>query len=174
MNVNVLKIIPRFLLDMFTFEFIWSLKERFLSIITLRSFSLSTFSSSVSWLFDDMVYLIPLSCLPMCKWWHFMILKSILHIFAQLAAQFRLFWTLVSTIWLDTTAYILASSANNFINTSITSGKSLMNTRNNTGPRTLPWGIPLVTSFQDDCEPFTITLCSLAERNSLIQLSIYP
>ena len=34
MIVNVLKIIPRFLLAMFTFEFIWSLKVRFLSNIT--------------------------------------------------------------------------------------------------------------------------------------------
>ena len=172
MKVNVLKIILRFLLAtcIFTLEFIWSLQVRFWSIITPRFFSLSTFSSSISWLFDAMEYMIPLSCLPMYKWWHHMILKSILHIFFQLATRFRLFWTLVSTIWLDTTAYILASSANNFINTSITSGKSLMLTRNNTGPWTLPWGIPLVMSFQDVCEPFTLTLCSLDERNSLIQL----
>lgn len=41
---------------------------------------------------------------------------------------------------------ILASSANRNAIFLIASGKSLMEIKQNIGPSTLPWGIPLVTS----------------------------
>ena len=47
-NVKVLKMMPKFLLAVFTLELMWSLNVRFLSIITPRSFAFSTFSSSTS------------------------------------------------------------------------------------------------------------------------------
>ena len=43
-----------------------------------------------------------------------------------------------------------------------------MNITNKTGPRTDPWGIPLVTSSQDDPSPFTITLFFLPSRKAFI------
>ena len=115
---------PRFLLAIFTLEFIWSQKVKFPSVITPRPFSFFTFSNSICWLFDIMVYLVPLSCLPMCRWRHFMMLKSILQTSVQLTARFRLLWILFLSAWFDTTAFIFAPSSNNYISTSMTSGKS--------------------------------------------------
>ena len=102
-----------------------------------------------------------------------MILNDIFQTLAQPTALFRLYWTLLSLVF-GTTAYILASSANSFISTAMTSGRSFMNTRKRTGPRTLPWGIPLMMFNQVDLEPLTITRCSLPERNVLTQPWILP
>jgi hypothetical protein len=35
--------------------------------------------------------------------------------------------------------------------------RSFMNNKNNRGPRTLPWGTPDVTGFEDEVEPSMIT-----------------
>ena len=104
--MTVLKMMSKFLLAVFTFELMWSPKVRFWSIITPRFFSFSTFSSSTSWLFDVIVYLIPVSCLPIWRWWHLMILNNIFQILAKLTALLRLYWTLLSLVF-GTTAYIL-------------------------------------------------------------------
>ena len=138
-----------------------------------KVFSFSTFSTSTYWLFDIIVYLIPVSCFPVCRWWHLIILNNIFQTLAQSTALSRLYWTLLSLVF-GTTAYILASSANSFISTSMTSGRSFKNIRKRTVPRTLPWGIPLVMFIQVDLEPLTIARCSLPERNSLTQPWILP
>ena len=44
MCINVLKIMPKFLLAKLTFADMWSLKVNLLSIITPKSFSFATFS----------------------------------------------------------------------------------------------------------------------------------
>jgi len=43
--------------------------------------------------------------------------------------------------------------------------------KNNKGPNMLPWGIPLITSNQDDCSPSKITHCFLLHKKSVTQLS---
>ena len=43
-NVNVIKMMPRFLLAKLTFDVMWSLKVSLQSIMTPKSFSLATFS----------------------------------------------------------------------------------------------------------------------------------
>jgi len=49
------------------------------------------------------------------------------------------------------------------------SGRSLTNTTNTKGPRTLPCGMPDKTSLNSDSVPFTTTRCFRRERKSLIQ-----
>ena len=39
------------------------------------------------------------------------------------------------------------------------SGRSFMNKTKRSGPKTDPWGIPLITSVQMENIPFTVTLC---------------
>jgi hypothetical protein len=50
-----------------------------------------------------------------------------------------------------------------------TSGRSFIYIVNRIGPRTLPWGIPLVTDIQFEPVPFITTFCFLLARKSLIQ-----
>jgi len=47
---------------------------------------------------------------------------------------------------------------------------SLMNMRNNTGPKTEPCGTPLQTGLQVDCSPLIHTLCFLLLSQFLIQV----
>ena len=49
-----------------------------------------------------------------------------------------------------------------------------MNIKNNTGPKTDPWGIPLVTSSQDHSSPFMMTLCFLPSRKAFIHARHFP
>ena len=88
----------------------------------------------------------------------FFILNNISESIDQVPALLTLLCKGCTLFKLDMILYTLASSANSFSNTSITSGKSFMNTKNRTGPRTLPWGMPLVTFLQSDFEPFIVTL----------------
>ena len=52
-NVNILKMMPKFLLAKLTFDVMWSLKVSLLSIMTPKSFSLATFSMTwvPSWVY---------------------------------------------------------------------------------------------------------------------------
>ena len=52
--------------------------------------------------------------------------------------------------------------------------RSLINMRNRTGPRTLPWGTPNNTLSQSDSLPLTLTLCFLLVSHSLIYQPTLP
>ena len=54
----------------------------------------------------------------------------------------------------------------------IVSGKSFMYNTKGRGPRTVPCGIPDVTSCQFDSFPFTATFCLLLEMKASIQFTI--
>ena len=111
----------------------------------------------------------------MCRCLHFFKWYFISHIFAQSTALSRLICTVVILYYIELTLpRIFASSAKSFINAKITSGRSLINTRNNIGPNTLPCGIPLVTFAESELFPFITTFCDLSDKNSFIQLWTLP
>ena len=43
-----------------------------------------------------------------------------------------------------------------------------------TGPRTLPWGTPLITGLNEEKEEPTLTLCILSVKNELMQDNNFP
>jgi len=64
-------------------------------------------------------------------------------------------------MWLSSALHIglynKQSSANKLQDDDTQSSKSLMYTKNNNGPKTVPWGTPLITSMDDDWEPLHVT-----------------
>ena len=46
--------------------------------------------------------------------------------------------------------------------------------RNRIGPRTVPWGTPLITAATKDIMPSRATTCSRSVRKSAIQLYNFP
>ena len=77
-------------------------------------------------------------------------------------------WSFVFIVDLN----ILISSANRNVSDLVRSGKSFMYNTKNRGPRTVPCGIPDVTSCQFDSFPFTATFCLLFEMKASIQFTI--
>ena len=76
---------------------------------------------------------------------------------------------------LSTTLYSFVSSANSFaVEFLATDGKSLMKMLNKTGPRTLPCGMPLVTSHVSDVFSFTTTRWLRPVRYVSIHLMRHP
>ena len=141
--MKVLNISPRFLFAILILEFICLVNVSLLSIMTPRSFSDSTFSiGSSSWSFL-MVYVWFMSWFPKCL--HFLKLKIIFHSTDQSIELLTAHCNCVTSAMLVSVWYIFASSAKSFLRAWITSGRSFMKIRNRIGPRTLPWGIPLVT-----------------------------
>ena len=165
---------PTFLFAIFTFDIICSLNFKSPSIITPKSFSNSTFSISRGPVSPLIMYVGIVSCFPMCKWWHFDLLKNIFHVSAQFSAVVMLS---CKTILLSSDLTLLnnfSSSEKSFKHTLMTSGRSLIKNRNKIGPSTLPCGIPLVIVLCSDFEPLMVTLCFLSDKNSLTQLNIFP
>ena len=54
------------------------------------------------------------------------------------------------------------------------SGRSLMNSKNSNGPRTVPCGTPLMTGMFSDAAPSTKACCVRSVRKPLIQLWVLP
>ena len=52
------------------------------------------------------------------------------------------------------------------------SGRSLMYIKNSMGPRTVPWGTPERTGWEEDCDPSETTLCDLPCRKLWIQVCV--
>ena len=100
---------------------------------------------------------------------HFLKLKNIFHDIDQSIELFTTFCRCVTPAMHVTIWYTFASSAKSYLRAWITDGRSLMKIRNKIGPRTLPWGIPLVTLAFEELLPSTNTVCILFERNTLIQ-----
>ena len=71
--------------------------------------------------------------------------ENIFHITDQSIELFTTLCNCVNSAMLVNILYIFASWAKSFFVGLVTDGKSLMKIRNRIGPRTLPWGIPLVT-----------------------------
>ena len=46
--------------------------------------------------------------------------------------------------------------------------------QNSMGPRTVPWGTPERTGWEEDCDPSETTLCDLPCRTLWIQVSVDP
>ena len=53
-------------------------------------------------------------------------------------------------------------------------GRSFMNIINSIGPRSLPWGIPDMTSAQSDVSLLRITLCCLLFKQFMIHVNTVP
>ena len=60
-----------------------------------------------------------------------------------------------------------SANRNNFANISL--GKSFLNNINKMGPKTIPWGTPLITDAQSDNAEMTRTYCLLFDRKPFIQ-----
>ena len=69
---------------------------------------------------------------------------------------------------------ILVSSTNRNVSEFMFSGKSLMYRTKRSGPRTLPWVIPLSTRVGKESSPLTLTSWVRPLRNALIQFRISP
>ena len=145
MQLKVLNISPRFLFSILILELICLVNVSLLSIMTPRSFSDSTFSIGSSSLSFLMVYVWFMSWFPKCICLHFLKLKSIFHSTDQFIELLTAHCNCVTSAVRFTVWYIFASSAKSFLRAWITNGRSFMKIRNKIGPRTLPWGIPLVT-----------------------------
>ena len=65
--------------------------------------------------------------------------------------------------------YTFVSSANSLTPHLTVFDKSFINITNKSGPRTLPWGMPLVTSLHSDLCPLTTTHWCRPAKNALIQ-----
>ena len=93
--------------------------------------------------------------------WHFSGCKCICHILSHSCKASRSFWSSVESASKLISLYKSPSSANNRVFDVVTSGKSLMNARKRSGPRTVPCGTPKRTSACDDRTPSRRTCCCL-------------
>src|SRR5215469_342041 len=105
---------------------------------------------------------------------HLSALKFICHVFDQAIILFRSFWSDWRPLFLSTRLPIFESSANFEILLIMSMSKSLIYTINRMGPRTDPWGTPLVNSDQFEDSPFMITRCCLPFNQFLIQVKRFP
>ena len=83
--------------------------------------------------------------------------KAIPHFFSQAASLFRSSCSMSQSCWDLICLYKIQSSAKSRVLDWMQSGRSLINSRNNNGPRTVPWGTPLMTDMLSDVAPSTKT-----------------
>ena len=131
----------------FTISWIWLLNLRLGSIITPKSVILSEFDMTTLFRLYD----IGMEREPSSKIWHLEYDIPSCHVVAQ-----KLMWS--RWIWncelgsVDNSVYNFKSSANILILVLLEkkSAISFINKLNKSGPKTLPWGTPLVTSHEGD------------------------
>ena len=70
--------------------------------------------------------------------------------------------------------YTRQSSINSQTCESTTLGRSFIWSKNNNGPKTVPWGTPESTIAHLNCLPSTTTRCTLFFKNPAVQLRIVP
>ena len=83
--------------------------------------------------------------------------KAIPHFFSQAASLFRSSCSMSQSCWDLICLYKIRSSAKSRVLDWTQSGRSLINSRNNNGPRTVPWGTPLMTDMLSDVAHSTRT-----------------
>ena len=107
--------------------------------------------------------------------WHFEALNCISHFASQSWRASRSFWSFSESALDVISRYSILSLANNLVVEDDThASRSLMNIRKSRGPKTLPCGMPDVILASELFCPSTRTVCVLAWRKSLIQLSVLP
>jgi hypothetical protein len=105
---------------------------------------------------------------------HFVWWKLIYHLFSHSSSADRSFWKSFESDWFLTCLYSKLSSANKRnVEVETTSGRSLMYTRNNSGPNTVPCGPPESTSSFADSHPSTSTCCVLEDKKSVIHCMVF-
>jgi len=106
-------------------------------------------------------------------WRAFANLWTILLVCGDLTSMSQCPWVTVHsvqcTIW-----QIFVSSANFKILLTICSSMSFIYTTNKSGPRTDPWGTPLITHFQSEYCQFNTTLCCLPYNRFSIHRKTFP
>ena len=144
---------------------IWSVRFNSLSVTTPRYFALRTwgiFTPSIS-IFNEYkeVFLPDINIT-----WHLSILTERLFILNHFTDSSTLFCNNVSTSAMDVPFTCTILSSANILHVAFErhEGKSLLNNRNNKGPRTDPCGTPVFISLGDDNWPFMFTICDLSER----------
>src|SRR5215469_11158860 len=105
---------------------------------------------------------------------HLSALKFICQFFDQAIILLRSFWSDWWPLFLSTRLPIFVSFANFEILLILSVSKSLIYTINRMGPRTDPWGTPLVQSDQFKDSPFMTTRCCLSFDQLLIQVKRFP
>jgi hypothetical protein len=105
---------------------------------------------------------------------HFVGWKLIYHLFSHSSSADRSFWKSFESDWFITCLYSKLSSANKRnVEVETTSGRSLMYTRNNSGPNTVPCGPPESTSSFADSHPSTSTCCVLEDKKVVIHCRVF-
>ena len=148
----------------------WSLDESLLWTIIPRSFSLSICPSS----WPSIWYVCWLTIFPVCMTLHLLKLNFICQSSDHLNNVFKSDWKISLSWHPSITLTTLISSANFSTLLFISLSIELTNIIKSNGPKTEPWGTPLMTSFHSDLHPFKITLCWRPDSHSSIQLSNVP
>jgi hypothetical protein len=100
--------------------------------------------------------------------------KLIYHLFSHSSSADRSFWRSFESVWFLTCLYSKLSSANKrSVEVETTSGRSLMYTRNNSGPNTVPCSTPESTSSFTDSHPSTSTCCVLEDKKVVIHCRVF-
>jgi len=120
---------------------------RLLVIITPKSFfSFTVYNLLLFMIIKFVVFF------PRCKTTHLSVLNGINHFSDHSTRQDRSLWMTALSTSVFTIPKSLVSSANFSVELISVESRSLMKTRNKTGPNTEPCGTPLVTAFQEDLE----------------------
>ena len=105
---------------------------------------------------------------------HFAGWKLICHLFSHSSSADMSFWRSFESVWFLTCLYSKLSSANkDNVEIETNSGRSLMYTRNNSGPNTVPYGTPESTSSFTDSHPSTSTCCVLEDIKDVIHCRVF-
>ena len=105
---------------------------------------------------------------------HFVGWKLIYHLFSHSSSADRSFWKSFESDWFLTCLYSKLSSANKRnVEVETTSGRSLMYTRNNSGPNTVLCSPPESTSSFADSHPSTSTCCVLEDKKVVIHSRVF-
>ena len=102
---------------------------------------------------------------------HFAGWNSICHSSSHFSSLFKSYCNFPQSSIAETVRYTIVSSANRRIwECFVYCGISSMKIRNRIGPRTDPWGTPLVTGTDLDSSPSIMTFCDRPDRKDFIQL----
>ena len=111
-----------------------------------------------------------MSDVSMCSALHLFVLNVRCQVLVHFVSWSMSCWSYTLSLAVLRGVYIFVSSAN--IWTKLLIALSVITNRS--GPRTLPWGMPLCTGDQLDREPLTVTSCLLSNRNWRVQRSTLP